>query len=66
MTNFEKIKSMSIEEMIEFLSDFEVGDIDYGKGFCPSGLCDSNDCDKCLEWWLNRDAQLIQGLEYGK
>lgn len=49
MTNFEKIKSMTLEEMAESANPFFA---------CPYGLksedCADGDCIKCTKEWLER------------
>lgn len=70
MTNFERIKAMSLYEMQEFLERFEMGDVDYAKTFCDMCCKDaaperrSTDCNGCLKWWLESDSRLPQGLDY--
>lgn len=71
MTNYERIKSMTLDEMHSFLVRFEDGDIDTSKTFCYLCAKDSAlnkqscDCDGCLKWWLEIDSkQHPQGLDY--
>lgn len=54
MTNFEKIKSLTVDEMIRFLTRFEFGDVDYSLTFCD--LCKGQyDCENiCLRNWLTK------------
>lgn len=72
-TNADVIRSMTNDELSDFLEEFEVGDIDYAETFC--NLCEkyarehsrSVDCCGCLKWWLELPAkQHPQGLEYWK
>ena len=69
-SNADRIRSMSNEELLEFLLDFEIGDIDYSRTFCD--LCEkdckengeSTDCEGCLKWWLEKDSKDVQGIDY--
>ena len=64
MTNADRIRSMSDEELFIFLDKFEMGDIDTAKTFCDT--CGKDwDCDDCLKWWLILDSvNHPQGLDY--
>ena len=70
MTNADCIRRMSDEQLYEFLSEWELGDIDYAVTFCD--LCEKGgntlnlDCDGCREHWLKRDAVDFSGLLYWK
>ena len=70
MTNADCIRSMSDEQLYEFLSEWECGDIDYSITFCD--LCKQGgnelnlDCDGCRKHWLQRDAVDVGGLMYWK
>jgi hypothetical protein len=70
VTNADRIRSMSDEELHKFLLDFEAGDIDYAKTFCDLCCKDaalerkSTDCEGCLLWWLKNDATLPQGIDW--
>lgn len=76
MTNADCIRRMSDEQLYEFLSEWELGDIDYAVTFCD--LCEQSkkeggkgnelglDCDGCREHWLKRDAVDYGGLMYWK
>jgi hypothetical protein len=70
MTNADKIRAMSDEELQKFLQEFESGDIDYAKTFCDLCCKDaalerrSVDCEGCLLLWLKSDAKQPQGLDY--
>lgn len=52
MTNFEKIKSMTLEEMAESANPFFA---------CPYGLsygdCEDGDCIECTKRWLGREVK---------
>ena len=66
MTNADVIRSMTDEQLDEFLAQFEVGDIDYAVTFCD--LCKGNgnelglDCDGCREHFLKVNADGYLGL----
>ena len=51
-TNFEKIKSMTLEEMAESVNPFFA---------CPYGLrcgdCEDGDCIECTKEWLEREVE---------
>ena len=70
MTNADCIRRMSDEQLYEFLSEWELGDIDYAVTFCD--LCEKGgntlnlDCDGCRKHWLKRDAVDYGGLMYWK
>ena len=76
MTNADCIRHMSDEQLYEFLSEWECGDIDYSVTFCD--LCNEAtkrgevgnalnlDCDGCRKHWLQRDAVDFGGLMYWK
>lgn len=58
MTNADLIRSMTDEELLEFLERFQTGDIDYAITFCS--LCEKDhlyECDACLRWWLKLPAE---------
>ena len=59
-TNADRIRSMSDEELAEFISRIEIGDFGqqvYGKTFCD--MCKGQyECDDCRLWWLQ---QLYEG-----
>jgi hypothetical protein len=61
---------MNDEQLYEFLSEWECGDIDYSITFCD--LCKQGgnelnlDCDGCRKHWLQRDAVEYGGLMYWK
>lgn len=55
MTNADRIRAMTDEELANFLDRVEMGDIDYSKTFCD--LCEGQfDCDDCRLWWLKKEA----------
>ena len=59
MTNADKIRAMSDEELSEFISRIEIGDFGqqvYGKTFCD--MCKGQyECDDCRLWWLQQPAE---------
>ena len=70
MTNADCIRRMTDEQLYDFLSEWECGDIDYSITFCD--LCKQGgnelnlDCDGCRKHWLQRDAVDFGGLLYWK
>ena len=70
MTNADCIRRMTDEQLYDFLSEWECGDIDYSITFCD--LCKQGgnelnlDCDGCRKHWLQRDATDFGGLMYWK
>ena len=58
ITNADRIRSMTDEELANFLDRVEMGDIDYSKTFCD--LCDGfyNCHDDCLVGWLKAEATI--------
>jgi len=70
MTNADCIRRMSDDQLYDFLSEWECGDIDYSITFCD--LCKQGgnelnlDCDGCRKHWLQRDAVDFGGLMYWK
>ena len=70
VSNADRIRSVSDEELHKFLLDFEAGDVDYAKTFCDLCCKDaaleqrSTDCEGCLLWWLKNDATLPQGINW--
>lgn len=58
-TNADRIRSMSDEELAEFISRIEIGDFGpqvYGKTFCD--MCKGQyECDDCRLWWLQQPAE---------
>ena len=59
MTNADRIRDMSDEELAEFISRIEIGDFGpqvYGKTFCD--LCKVQyECDDCRLWWLQQPCE---------
>lgn len=53
MTNADRIRAMSDEELAEFIDRCEMNDIDYAKTFCD--LCNGQyECDQCRLDWLKQ------------
>lgn len=53
-TNADRIRSMTDEELEDFLDRWALGDIDYSKTFCS--LCDGQfDCHECRLDWLRKE-----------
>lgn len=59
LSNADRIRDMSDEELAEFISRIEIGDFGpqvYGKTFCD--MCKGQyECDDCRLWWLQRPAE---------
>ena len=59
LSNADRIRAMSDEELAEFISRIEIGDFGqqvYGKTFCD--MCkDQYECDDCRLWWLQQPAE---------
>ena len=59
ITNADRIRAMSDEELSEFISRIEIGDFGqqvYGKTFCD--MCKGQyECDDCRLWWLQQTAE---------
>lgn len=59
VTNADRIRRMSDEELAEFISRIEIGDFGpqvYGKTFCD--MCKGQyECDDCRLWWLQQPAE---------
>lgn len=59
ITNADRIRAMSDEELAEFISRIEIGDFGpqvYGKTFCD--MCKGQyECDDCRLWWLQQPAE---------
>lgn len=68
-TNADVIRSMTDEQLRDFISDVEIGDYDmhFAVTFCD--LCEKGgnaldlDCDGCILHWLQQDSQIASGLE---
>ena len=58
LSNADRIRAMSDEELAEFISRIEIGDFGqqvYGKTFCD--MCKGQyECDDCRLWWLQQPA----------
>lgn len=52
MTNFEKIKSMTLEEMAESTNPFFACPYGFSCGDCKDG-----DCIECTKEWLEREVK---------
>ena len=59
LSNADRIRAMSDEELAEFISRIEIGDFGpqvYGKTFCD--MCKGQyECDDCRLWWLQQTAE---------
>ena len=56
ITNADRIRAMSDEELADFIDRCEMGDIDYAKTFCD--LCNGQyECDQCRLDWLQQPAK---------
>ena len=59
VTNADRIRAMSDEELSEFISRIEIGDFGqqvYGKTFCD--MCKGQyKCDDCRLWWLQQPVK---------
>ena len=59
LTNADRIRAMSDEEMAEFIGRIEIGDFGsqvYGKTFCD--MCKGQyECDDCRLRWLQQPAE---------
>ena len=70
MTNFERIKRFTLDQMWQFLVYYAEGDVDTAMGFCDLCIADakekgkSTDCDGCIKQWLEMDEDRPQGLGY--
>ena len=58
MTNSEKIRAMTDEELADFLDRWEMGSIDYSKTFCSWCKGQYNCRDDCLMDWLKKEAEI--------
>ena len=60
MTNADKIRSLTNEELATFISKIELGDIDMAVTYCDLCSKDGNalgiDCDGCILHWLNSEV----------
>ena len=58
MTNFERIKNMTVEEMIDFIDRCQMYQLGYGMSDCGLGICeDLYDCRDCKRKWLESEAE---------
>lgn len=65
VTNYERIKQMSIEEMQEFIIKAGLGDVDTARTYCSDCKGKMYDCDDCVRWWLELDSkEHPQSLDY--
>jgi hypothetical protein len=56
LTNADRIRAMSDEELADFLDRWAMGDIDYAKTFCD--LCNGQfECDQCRLDWLQKPSK---------
>ena len=56
MTNADRIRAMSDEELADFIDRCEMNDIDYAKTFCD--LCNGQyECNQCRLDWLKQPAE---------
>ena len=56
ITNADRIRAMSDEELAEFIDRCEMNDIDYAKTFCD--LCNGQyECGQCRLDWLRQPAE---------
>ena len=56
ITNADRIRAMSDEELADFIDKCEMNDIDYAKTFCD--LCNGQyECDQCRLDWLKQPAE---------
>ena len=64
MTNADRIRRMTDDELYEFLSMWELGDIEYSVcDLCKKGGNDLNlDCDGCRKHWLESSADEYNGI----
>lgn len=66
MTNAERIRSMTDDELYDFLSMWEMGDFEYAVTFCDLCKIDGNalglDCDGCRKHWLESSADAYNGI----
>lgn len=53
MTNYEKIKAMSVEEMAEFIPDWSFKACKISHDYIE---CD-NECEKCVKEWLESEVE---------
>ena len=57
MTNADRIRAMSDDELADFIYRCEMGDIDYAKTFCD--LCNGQyECGQCRLDWLRKPMEV--------
>lgn len=58
MTNYEKIKAMSLEDMADFFNIAITPQSDLWDEFCTEHwTCDGKSCLKCVKEWLESEAE---------
>lgn len=61
ITNAERIRTMTVDELAKLMDALSMGDIDYGKTLCD--MCNGQyECEDCCRWWLAQDADAYNGL----
>lgn len=61
MTNAERIRTMTVDELAELMNALIMDDIDYARTFCD--MCNGQyECEDCCRWWLAQDADAYNGL----
>lgn len=55
MTNGDRVRSMSNEELTKFIQEFS--EIKYVDNFCPDYECEEESCGKCFLKWLNSEVR---------
>ena len=63
MTNADRIRKMTDEELLRFIIMIENNELEYD--ILPCGYCqleEASDCDKCMKKWLKRGANKERGL----
>ena len=54
MTNYERIKNMSVEEMVDVLCN----QVSFGAGcVLPINDCLDTSCEKCIKLWLESEVE---------
>ena len=53
-TNADRIRSMTDEELIDFIFNAEVQKIDYGISFCGAECDEVHTCKECIKAWLKK------------
>ena len=61
ITNFEKIKAFTLNEMVQFMNDIENENIVFSKANCDKCVefngCNKMNCDHCRFLWLLSEAE---------